>query len=1001
VSIDVGIGLQGRPTTRRSPTPLCLCVSVANLLCVLFVLFVLGVSGAEGAVDDFLGKPVASVQLIIEGRETVDPSLARVIETHVGEPLAMPAVRDTITHLFSLGRFDDVRVDATVVEADRVALRYELSPIHPVTRIAFEGGMGGDGVDASRLRRAVIDRYGLSPPLGRATEAARVVADVLRESGYLHADIKPRVDVTHQPEQATLVFRVDPGPRTVVDSIDIVGTPTVSQGDLLRRLDLARGVAYQREALDARIDRYVADRRKAGYYEAKLTLTAALTDGDRLANLTLTVTPGPHVRVVFAGDLLPADKRAELVPIEREGSVDEDLLEDATNAIVEYLRGQGYRDAMAPHSRTESGSELLIVFDVKRGPEYRVDRIEISGNASVPLSEFEPVLRLRDGEPFAEARLDADLATIQELYRRRGFAAAKVQSAEERQRMEPRATFVPLRVRTVITEGVRTLVSAVRIQGAEALSEAELKEGLGLQPGRPYVDTQLAIDREAIQQRYLDLGYQNVTVDANPNFSADRTLAEPIFIVREGPRIFVDHVLIVGNVRTGLATIERELQLKQGEALSEAAKIESRRRLAALGLFRRVQIAELAHGDEARRDLLVTVEEGPVTTVIVGGGAEGRLRPVRSAEGGIVSEQFDLAPRGSFQFTRRNLFGKNRSVSVFASVSLSLKDSQVFGDLGTPTISRKFPEYRVLGTYREPRLFNTVADAFITGTIEQRIRSSFNFSRSIGGAGYARRISSATSFTGAYQIQRTRVFDSQVPPEDEPLIDRTFSRYRLSSFSAAMLRDTRNDSADPTSGGYLSANGEVAGLAIGSEAGFVKSYFTAQTFRLVTHTTGVLFAGSARLGLGFPREAVRKDEQGRNELGADGRAIIEPVDDLPASERFFAGGDTTVRGFALDRLGTADTIKDGSPLGGSAVVIFNGELRVSVPGNAQIVGFVDSGNVFKHVGDFDLGELRAAVGFGGRYRSPVGPIRVDVGFKVHREPGEGAMAFHISLGQAF
>jgi outer membrane protein insertion porin family len=215
-----------------------------------------------------------------------------------------------------------------------------------------------------------------------------------------------------------------------------------------------------------------------------------------------------------------------------------------------------------------------------------------------------------------------------------------------------------------------------------------------------------------------------------------------------------------------------------------------------------------------------------------------------------------------------------------------------------------------------------------------------------------------------------------------------------------MARDTRNDSADPTSGAYLSASGEAAALAIGSEASFLKSYLTAQTFHLVTHTSAV-FAGSARLGLGFPRDAVLKDALGRNDVGPDGRVIIEGVDDLPASERFFAGGDTTVRGFALDRLGTPDTIKDGSPIGGNAVVIFNGEIRVSVPGNAQIVGFVDTGNVFKHVSDFDLGELRAAVGFGGRYRSPVGPIRVDIGFKVHREPGEGALALHISFGQAF
>ena len=131
------------------------------------------------------------------------------------------------------------------------------------------------------------------------------------------------------------------------------------------------------------------------------------------------------------------------MPIEREGSVDEDLLEDATNAIVDHLRGQGYRDAMAPHSRTESESELVITFDVRRGAEYRVERVEISGNASVPLSELETVLRLRDGEPFAEARLDADLAAIQDLYRRRGFAAARVQAAEEPQAVEPRGAVRP------------------------------------------------------------------------------------------------------------------------------------------------------------------------------------------------------------------------------------------------------------------------------------------------------------------------------------------------------------------------------------------------------------------------------------------------------------------------------------------------------------------------------------------------------------------------------
>src|SRR5262249_33584946 len=145
--------------------------------------------------------------------------------------------------------------------------------------------------------------------------------------------------------------------------------------------------------------------------------------------------------------------------------------------------------------------------------------------------------------------------------------------------------------------------------------ETELQQGLGLQPGRPYFDTQLLIDRDLIQQRYANLGYPNATVEANPNFTADRTRADPRFTVREGPRVVVEHVLIVGNVRTSTNTITRELQVKSGDPLSASALAESRQRLAGLGLFRRIQIEDLRHGNETARDLLVTVEEAPATTI--------------------------------------------------------------------------------------------------------------------------------------------------------------------------------------------------------------------------------------------------------------------------------------------------------------------------------------------------------------------------------------------------
>jgi len=154
-----------------------------------------------------------------------------------------------------------------------------------------------------------------------------------------------------------------------------------------------------------------------------------------------------------------------------------------------------------------------------------------------------------------------------------------------------------------------------------------------------------------------------------------------------------------------------------------------------------------------------------------------------------------------------------------------------------------------------------------------------------------------------------------------------------------------------------------------------------------------VLALGARLGAahGFPREVPG----------------VGVVQDLPASERFFAGGDTTVRGFSLDRLGTDATISPtGFPTGGNGLVVLNSEVRMAIIGSLGGVVFLDSGNVFKQATDINFGELRAAAGFGMFYRSPIGPIRVDLGFKLDRRelaPGrlERRSVLHISLGQAF
>jgi outer membrane protein assembly complex protein YaeT len=948
------------------------------------VLVVAGAAApARAAVADFVGKRVAVVRLFAEGHEITDPEMAELVETRAGEPLSMMQVRESITHLFSLGRFEDVRVDAAL-DAGAVALRYELTPIHPVTRIDFAAPHAG-GIDVGELRKAVADRYGLSPALGRAADIAASLQELLREKGYRRARVTPRADTSHAPHQAWLTFAIEPGPRTLIESVDVTGTPGVGVPALLKQLGVGRGLPYEREALNANIDKYIEERRRRGYYEAKVVPSATFSDDDAAVHLRLTVDSGPHVRVVFVGDPLPSDRRDELVPVEREGSADEDVLEDSTIRIEEHLRQQGYRDAVAPHIREQRGSELLITFNVRRGRLYVIQQVDITGSESVPRADYAAALKLRPGDPFADARVEAEVATIEDAFRRRGFSAAQVRASTEISRAEGSASPAQVTIEITISEGAGTIVESVSVAGNAAVPESQLRAILKLQPGAPFFAPQLGADRDALAQFYANLGFQTASVEAAANYSADRTRVDPVFTVREGPRIFVDHVLIVGNVRTSGRTIEQTLGIKPGDPLSASAVSDGESRLAALGLFRRTRISELRHGEETRRDLLVTVEEAPPTTVGYGGGFEVQ-QIVSNGPNGTAATTLEFAPRASFELGRRNLFGKNRSVNFFTSISEHLQN--------LPT------EYRVIGTYREPRLFDTAADAYVTAALQQVNRTSFSFDEKSATAAVARRLSPLVSASVNYQIQRTNTFRQL--SADEQLLNRLFANVLLSSFSGSIIRDSRSDPVDPRNGQYFSGNAQIAGRRIGSEVGFAKTFLTAETFHPVAGSR-VVFAGDARLGVatGFPQ--------------TDPFGIV--VRDLPQSERFYAGGDTTVRGFALDTVGIrhtpaqpGDTIdQNGFPKGGNAVVILNAELRAPLRGGLGVVGFVDTGNVFARAVDIDLGQLRTAVGFGLRYKSPVGPLRFDLGFKLHTDvinlgppiQRERLTAFHISLGQAF
>jgi len=964
------------------------------LRCVfLLVLLAIGRT-SEAAVTDYIGKTVVEIRLQANGVDMRDPTLLEIIETHTGSPLAMIDVRESMAHLFGLGLYQDVQVDASLRDAG-VVLTYNLIPAQRFRRIAFSGQLG---VPEAELRRVVQERHGSSLSLARANQVTSTLQTVYRQRGYPKAEITISAGPARDPSNATMVIAIHPGARARIAKIDVQGSPRGSQAQLLGALDLRVGEGYDGVELDERLIKYAGELRAEGYYEARVTQIARFVDGDTAVDLTLSVEPGPRVEIDFQGDPLSTSERNLLVPIAREHSVDEDLLEDSKFGIERHFRERGFCNPRADYQRAEAEEVLRVTFTVTRGPQCIVEQAEVTGNTSITSAELAPLLVTKSGLAFSDSIAGADASRIMGYYRQRGFAGVKVTSQLERR--EPKAGSEYVRVRFVIAEGVRSMVDSVVFKGNTAITDEALRKAVKASPGQPYFEPQISSDADAIGVLYLNSGYPEVTVQPAPKGIGDGSKVELNFDIHEGPQILIDHVLIVGNQRTSRETILREVQLKSGQPLSQNQEDETRRRLTELGLFRRVDISYLQlPGETNLRDVVITLDEAPVTTISYGGGIEGGRRLVRSVAGGDAVEEFQLAPRGFFQVNRRNLFGKDRSIGLFTSVSFrktGLSDLESQAPIPVDDGGYGFNEYLARLTFGERSVFNTAADFTFTAAVEQGVRSSFDFNRRGANAILTRRVTPAVLVIGHYGLDHTQLVNIKSNFAAQPVIDRLFPQVRLSSVAGSVIRDTRRDPVEPDSGTLTGADAELAARALGSQVGFLKTFLQAFSYRRVPSARSTVLAFGARVGLatGFARTVNR-----------EGQEIT--VEDIPASERFYAGGENTVRGFALDRLGTPETIdQDGFPKGGHGLIVLNAEARIPVRGGLGAVAFLDGGNVFANVDDMDLTELRGSVGFGLRYRSPVGPIRVDLGFKLDRRllpngDREPLTALHISLGQAF
>jgi outer membrane protein insertion porin family len=858
--------------------------------------------------------------------EALDPArYAPYVAVVPGEPLDAAAVRRTVDRFYATGEFEDVVVETEPAGEEGVDVVIRPQPAALFARVVVKGDRVKNAKDvrkAARLRRG--------EPLwpARLDRAGQDVALALTADGYLEAVVE--ATAVRGPEGADAVFTVRAGPRARVRKATIVaddGPPAVpleaemrpGPGDVYRPARAAKSAEAMRRRLVA-----------AGRWRARVEVAAPYDPRAASVDLAFRVASGPFSEVEVRGGETPHGVRTALEAIVREGAMRPDALEEASDRLEESFRRRGYREVASRHFYEKRAYGEALVFEVTPGPAFVAGSVRVVGGDDQPV-----VLQTQAGLPVEDRLVEEDLRTLRRRLEDRGH----VEPLVEAEIPEGGGTVsVVFRVRP----GPRTVVSEVTLDAPPLPDPSEPRRELRLRAGQPYRIRDLAADRATLVAAWRDSGYFDASVTPEVVFDEDRTGARIRLHVDPGPRTDVGEIVVAGLRDTNDLVVRRELLLKKGQPLGQRELLESQRRLAALGIFDRTDLVPLDPESPSPRDLVVSAHEAPAITLAYGLGYGERDKV-----------------RASFEVSRRNLFGMDRSLTAFVRGS--------------------FKGSRFLLNYREPWLLGHRTNLFVTGFWEEEDRVSFDYNRAGGVVQVARPLEKQhLNLIGRWGHTATHVFDIKVPIGE---IDRQFRTYTLSGPSASLVYETRDDPLEPRRGSFMGTDLSLSLPVLGA-ARFVKGYFQAATYDQLNART--VFALAARLGL------------------ARTYGVGEPLA-LPLPERFFLGGAYGLRGYDEDAVGPRAPSEDGTlvPTGGNALVYAGAELRLDASRAFSVAAFAEMGGIYLFIRDIDLGQLRYTAGLGLRYKTAFGPLRVDWGYKLNRPFGESSNRFHFTIGHAF
>lgn len=954
------------------------------------------------------GKALSAIRYEPAGQPLHEKELEQIVGLKPGDAVDRIRLRESLERLYATGRYRDLQADMAESGGGLV--------LTIQTQLAwFVGRVSVTGVNEPPNQGQLVSATKLQLGHPYSQQEVRAGAENIRakleRSGFYSTRIDPKLEYNEATQQVHIDYQVTAGDRAEYARPVITGAGPgeVTALERTSRWRTIWGVLGWKDVRESRTSRGVERMRRYYATRERLLSNVEMTElrHDPAQN---TVTPvvaverGPKIGVNLAGAKVSDGKLRQLVPVYQEQSADRDLLVEGMRNLTEYFQSEGYfRAKVEFDTRQVSAEELEILYTVELGPKFQLTELEIAGNQFFDRETIRermgitPVtkVRYRSGR-FSEALLNADVASIRDLYVSNGFRDVKI---------VPRVTEGPagdkrtLRVRVEIEEGAQWTVGEFSLEGVAGEHRDEVQSRFSSVAGQAFSEAAVALDRDQVLNYYYNRGYPEAQFDWDVEPLSESHTVKIHVKIDEGQPRYVRGVLVGGLKTSNPGMVYERLQLEAGDPLSQSAVIESQRRLYDLGVFARVDVAvQNPEGVEPNKLLLFQVEEARRYSLNVGLGAE-----IARIGGG---SNFD-APAGSPGFSPRVSFGVSRSnfLGYGHTVAVQTRYSNI--------------QQRTLVTYLAPQ-FKGVEGLALTITgfndLSRDIRT-FSSRRQEGAVQLSKELSRGNTVQTRFTYRRNTV-DANSLNIDPDLIPVFSLPVRVGLLSGTFLQERRDDPIESRRGYYNSVDIGLASGAFGGSTRYARLLARNSSYHRLYGD--VILARLTTIGW----------QKNLNPLST--RTGVEEREPIPLPERFFSGGSSTHRGFPENQAGPRD-LATGFPVGGAGLLVNNLELRFPLLGdNLGGVAFHDMGNVFTSLSKFTLDWRQPgvtefdymvhAVGMGVRYRTPIGPVRLDLayvpnspsffGFRGTREQlinGQGEFVmqrlsrfqFHFSLGQTF